>query len=102
MLGGLDRLLGVVERALEVVAAAGDIGQDHQARRNALAQHGAAQRDGFERGGLGSSDVAHEKMRVGGRRAGCHVGTLQSSGMARRMYEAQGFRYLFRYRAFRG
>lgn len=52
------------------------------------------------RRGYGSAITA--AALVGGRRAGCHVGTLQSSGMARRMYEAQGFRYLFRYRAFRG
>jgi GNAT superfamily N-acetyltransferase len=35
-----------------------------------------------------------------GKRAGCSAGVLQSSAMARHMYEAQGFRILFRYRAF--
>lgn len=52
------------------------------------------------RRGYGSAIT--EAALAAGRRAGCTVGTLQSSAMARRMYEAQGFRQLFRYRAFRG
>lgn len=40
--------------------------------------------------------------RAAGRRVGCTLGTLQASAIARRMYEALGFRSLFLYRAFRG
>jgi ribosomal protein S18 acetylase RimI-like enzyme len=39
---------------------------------------------------------------IEGARAGCTVATLQSSAMARRMYEELGFRLAYRYRAFTG
>lgn len=41
-----------------------------------------------------------EAALVAGAEAGCTVATLQSSAMAQPMYEAHGFRTLFRYRAF--
>jgi ribosomal protein S18 acetylase RimI-like enzyme len=41
-----------------------------------------------------------EAVLVSGAEAGCTVATLQSSAMAQPMYEAHGFRALFRYRAF--
>lgn len=41
-----------------------------------------------------------EAVLVAGAEAGCTLATLQSSAMAQPMYEAHGFRTLFRYRAF--
>ena len=51
------------------------------------------------RRGYGSAITA--TALAAGKRAGCAAGVLQSSAMARGMYEAQGFRFLFRYRAFK-
>ena len=51
------------------------------------------------RRGYGSAITA--TALAAGKRAGCAAGVLQSSTMARRMYEAQGFRLLYRYRAFK-
>jgi ribosomal protein S18 acetylase RimI-like enzyme len=39
---------------------------------------------------------------VAGAEVGCTLATLQSSAMARSIYEVRGFRTLYRYRAFRG
>ena len=51
------------------------------------------------RRGYGSAITA--AALAAGKRVGCAAAVLQSSAMARRMYEAQGFRVLFRYRAFK-
>lgn len=50
--------------------------------------------------GRGYGWALTEAALVAGAEAGCTVATLQSSAMARPMYEAHGFRTLFGYRAF--